>query len=109
MVDALRITRRRLNIGRDRAAAYLTRAIRQHHRYGELQYFNDHLCSGIEELRDTIRFACALAATYPPARLPYAPVRPARYTPSRQPCVRGLAHLERRPSVAAGQLEFALS
>jgi hypothetical protein len=108
LVDALRITRRRLNIRRDRAAAYLTRAIRQHHREGGLQFFNDHLCSGIEELRDTIRFACALAATYPPDRLPYAPVRPTRYTPSSQPFVHGLAHLERRLSVAAGQLELAL-
>ena len=108
LVDAVRITRRRLNIRRDRAAAYLTRAIRQHHREGGLQFFNDHVCSGIEELRDTIRFAFALAATYPPDRLPYAPVRPARYTPSSQPFVHGLAHPERRLSVAAGQLELAL-
>ena len=70
--------------------------------------FNDHLCSGIEELRDTIRFACALAATYLPDRLPYAPVRPTRYTLSSQPFVHGFAHLERRLSVAAGQLELAL-
>ena len=108
LVDALRITRRRLNIRRDRAAAYLARAIRQHHHEGGLQFFNDHLCSGIEELRDTIRFACALAAIYPPDRLPYAPVRPARCTPSSQSFVHGLAHLERRLSVAAGQLELAL-
>ena len=108
LVDALRITRRRLNIRGDRAAVYLARAIRQHHREGALQSFNYHLCSSIEELRDTIRFACALAATYPPDGLPYAPVRPARYTPSSQPFVHGLAHLERRRSVAAGQLKLAL-
>jgi hypothetical protein len=108
LVDALRITRRRLNIRRDRAAAYLTRAFRQHHREGGLQIFNDHLCSGIEELCDTIRFACALAATYPPDRRPYAPLRPARYTPSSRPFAHSLAHLERRLSVAAEQLELAL-
>jgi hypothetical protein len=60
LVDALRITRRRLYIRRDRAVAYLV--IRQHHRKGGLQFFNDHICSGIKELRETIRFACALAA-----------------------------------------------
>jgi hypothetical protein len=38
--------------------------------WGESLRQRDHLCSGIEELRDTIRFACALAATYPPDRLP---------------------------------------
>ena len=108
LVNALRITRLRLNIRRDRAAAYLTRAIRQHHREGGLQFFNDHLCSGIEELRDTIRFAYALAAVYPPDRLPYAPTVPARYTPSSRPFVHGLAHLERRPSLSGGQLELAL-
>jgi hypothetical protein len=108
LVDALRITRRRLNIRRDRAAAYLVRAIRQHHRAGGLQFFNDHLCSGIEELRDTIRFARALAAAYSPDRLPYAPARPARYAPSSQPFVHGLAPLERRLSLPAVQLELAL-
>jgi hypothetical protein len=70
--------------------------------------FNQYICSGIEELRDTIRFACALAATYPPDGLPYASVRPTRYTPSSQPFVHGLAHLERRLSLPAGQLELAL-
>jgi hypothetical protein len=108
IVGALGHTRKRLNIKRDRTRLYLTRAIRQHHREGRLNTFNQYICSGIEELRDTIRFACALAATYPPDRLPYAPVRPARYTPSSQPFVHGLAHLERRLSAAAGQLELAL-
>jgi hypothetical protein len=64
LVGALCITRQRLNIREDRAGAYLARAIRQHHRSGRLQSFNDRLCSGIEELRDTIRFACALAAVF---------------------------------------------
>ena len=108
LVDALRITRQRLKIGRDRAAAYLARAIRQYHPEGGLQYFNDHLCSGIKELRDTIRFACALAANYPPDRLPHAPARPTRYTPSSQPFAHGRAHLEWRFSLPAGQLELAL-
>lgn len=96
LVAALRITRQRLNIGQDRARAYLTRAIRQHHHAGGLQLFNDHLCWGIDELRDTIRFACALAAVYPPDRLPHAPRRPARYAPASKPSVDGVAHLERR-------------
>ena len=48
----------------------------------EDERFNDHLCSNIEELRETIRFACALAAVYPPDRLPHAPRRPARYAPA---------------------------
>jgi hypothetical protein len=82
LVGALRITRQRLNIGQDRATAYLSRAIRQHHHTGGLQLFNDHLCSDIEELQDTVRFACALAAVYPPDGLPHAPGRPARYAPS---------------------------
>jgi hypothetical protein len=109
LVDALRLTRQRLGIKHDRTRAYLTRAIRQHHRGGRLQAFNDYLCSGIEELRDTIRFACALATAYPPDRLPYAPATPTRYSPSSKPSVHGLANLERRPSMAAGcQLELAL-
>jgi hypothetical protein len=109
LVGALRITRQRLNIRQDRARAYLTRAIRQHHSEGGLQVFNDRLCSGIEELCDTIRFAYALAAVYPPDRLPHAPSMPARYTPSNKSSVRGLSHLERRSSLtSAGQLELAL-
>jgi hypothetical protein len=108
IVGALGLTRKSLNIKGDRARLYLTRAVRQHHREGRLNTFNQYICSGIEELRDTIRFACALAATYPPDGLPYAPVRPTRYTPSSQPFVHGLAHLERRLSLPAGQLELAL-
>jgi hypothetical protein len=109
LVGALRITRQRLNIRQDRARAYLARAIRQHHSEAGLQVFNDHFCSGIEELLDTIRFAYALAAVYPPDRLPHAPRRPARYAPSSKSCVRGLSHLDRRSSLTAtGQLELAL-
>jgi hypothetical protein len=109
LIEALRLTRQRLNIRRDRTRAYLTRAIRQHHRDGGLEFFNDYLCSGIEELRDTIRFAYALAAVYPPDRLPYARGRPTRYSPSTRPSAHGLAHLERRSSsTAANQLELAL-
>ena len=108
LVDALRFTRQRLNISRDRTRTYLTRAIRQHHRNGELQYFNDYLCSGIDELRDTIRFAYALAAVYPPDRLPYAPGGPTGYSPSTRPSARGLAHLERGSLAATSQLELAL-
>ena len=110
LVGALRITRQRLNIRHDRARAYLARAIRQHHRDGKLQHFNDRLCSGIEELRDTIRFAYALAAAYPPDRLPHAPGRPARYAPESKSSVRGLANLERRASPATcHQLELTLA
>jgi hypothetical protein len=110
LVGALRITRQRLNIRQDRARAYLTRAIRQHHRNGRLQHFNDRLCSGIEELRDTIRFACALAAVYSPDHLPHAPGRPDRYGSSSKSSVRELANLERRSSSATcRQLEFALA
>jgi hypothetical protein len=110
LVGALRITRQRLSIRQDRARAYLARAIRKHHSNGGLQHFNDSLCSGIEELRDTIRFACALAAVYPPDRLPHAPGRPARYAPSSKSSARGLANLERRCSLTdASQLELALA
>jgi hypothetical protein len=110
LVNALRLTRQKFNIRQDRTRAYLTRAICQHHRSGRLHHFNDRLCSGIEELRDTIRFACALAAVYPPDRLPYAPGRPARYAPESKSSVRGLANLERRSSLtAASQLELALA
>jgi hypothetical protein len=108
IVGALGLARQRLNIKRDRTRVYLTRAIRQHHREARLNTFNQYICSGIEELRDTIRFAYALAAVYPPDRLPYAPTVPARYTPSSRPFVHGLAHLERRPSLFGGQLELAL-
>jgi hypothetical protein len=89
LVDALRLTRQRLGIKHDRTRAYLTRAIRQHHRNGRLQEFNDYLCSGIEELRDTIRFAYALAAVYPPAVY--------RMRQERQPATRSRANL---PSTA---------
>jgi hypothetical protein len=101
LVDALRLTRQRLNIRGDRTRAYLTRAIRQHRRGGRLQEFNDYLCSGIEEVRATIRFAYALAAVYPPDRLPYAPTKPTCYSPSTRPCAFGLAHLEWRSSLTA--------
>jgi hypothetical protein len=110
LVGALRITRQRFNIRHDRARAYLERAIRQHHRSGRLQHFNDYLCSGIEELCDTIRFAYALAAAYPPDRLPHAPGRPVRYAPSSKSSVRGLANLERPLfSATRRQLELALT
>jgi hypothetical protein len=69
LAGALRITRRKLGIRRDRAGAYLMHAIQQHHHEGDLQVFNDYFCSGIEELRDTIRCAYALAAVYPPTHL----------------------------------------
>ena len=108
LVDALRITRLKAEYpARQSGSVSHTRHPPASPR-GGLQFFNDHLCSGIEELRDTIRFACALAATYPPDGLPYASVRPTRYTPSSQPFVHGLAHLERRLSLPAGQLELAL-
>jgi hypothetical protein len=73
LVGALCITRQKLGISRDRTRAYLMRAIRQHHRDGRLQFFNDHVCSGIEELRDTIRRAYGLATVYPHDRLPPMP------------------------------------
>jgi hypothetical protein len=106
LLGALRFTRRELGIKGDSARPYLMRAIRQNHRCGSIYAFNDCFCSGIEELRDTIRFAHALAAIYPPDGLPRPPAKPAGYTASRKPSVLGLAHLEVRSGSPPAQLEL---
>jgi hypothetical protein len=87
LIEALRLTRQRLNIRRDRARAYLTRAIRQHHRDGGLEFFNDCLCSGIEHF--AIRSG-SLTRWRPFTRLTVCPMRrrgqPAtRHRPDRPP------------------------
>jgi hypothetical protein len=74
--------------GTDNTVAYLTRAISQHHYRAGPFTFNDRLCSGIEELRYTIRFARALAANFPADRLPPPPqklrLKPFGYRDARQ-------------------------
>ena len=80
--QALSMICTRQSAANDRTRAYLMRAILQHHpmtrclEWYEVQEFSDVLCSGIDELRATIRLAIVLAENYDLDRLPYPPAGP---------------------------------
>ena len=85
LAGAMSSTHMKLKLTKTRAKEYLLRAVREHHSIAEndlggLEFFNEFLCSGIEEIRDTIRLAYELVSLHPNI-LPEAPRWPKRYVP----------------------------
>jgi hypothetical protein len=86
------------------AYRYLSRAILQHYRSGRIDHFNDCICSSIEELRETVQFAYALACTFPPDGLPKPPAKRLPWRSGGMPDTRRL----RPPVPRAGPRQLAL-
>jgi hypothetical protein len=114
--QALRDTTEKLRIELDGVYRYLGRAVLQNYPPGKVLQahgligFNDVLCSGREELRDTIRLAIVLATNYELDCLPYLPDAPRGYQrwAGWSSAARSFWGLDRSPRFDACQLELSL-